>query len=60
MGSRRVDLTGLGCVVVGGVRVCHPVHRCGGCERHRAEGADEGLWVPLHQTTVSRMTTAVV
>jgi hypothetical protein len=47
-GSRGVDVIRLGCGVVGGAEVYHPVsHECGGSEGHQVEGAGEGLRVPL-------------
>jgi hypothetical protein len=47
-GVRRGDATWVRGGVVGGTRVGHPVgggH--GGSELHGAEGANEGLWIPL-------------
>jgi hypothetical protein len=41
-------MTRVGCGVLGGTGVCHPViHGRGGNERHRAEGTGKGLWAPL-------------
>jgi hypothetical protein len=54
-GSRRGHIIEVGCDVVGGVRVCHPVgDGHGGSEPHRGEGTGEA---PL--TMVSRIAAAV-
>jgi hypothetical protein len=45
---RRVNGTRVGCGVTGGAGVCHPVGGGVGVgELHRANGASEGLQVPL-------------
>jgi hypothetical protein len=47
-GSKRVDVTKVGCGVIDGTKVCRPVsHVRGGSECHRAKGDNEGLQVPL-------------
>jgi hypothetical protein len=44
----RGDVTEVGYGMVSDVGVCHPVGPGrGGSGHHRAEVADEGLWVPL-------------